>query len=345
MRISRREFLIASAFAGGGMYLSRDWTLPVAASDRVRIGIIANNAGTLATKYSAIPGVQVVAVSEPSKSTSQRWLRSLIGRASSQPTVYDDWRSMLDRTDIDALFLSAPQQDQTEIAIAACGSGKDLLLERPGTSLDQLNSVSKAATTNKRLAAHTYSKQYLGLSSIPSKAAASGVQVARAQHYTAIAYNDSNGFDPAAQRSEFLLNPVEEFDYARGILGVSNPSSVSCVAMREPRTQAITRAALRFEFDKDESKKAIEIDVAGYPVSKEQTHHGSIAFSGTGFGFSVRAVSNPSFTLAAWSNFADCVRSRQANDLLAPLHELGTSLKMLQLAEGPCETGCTLRLN
>lgn len=349
MKISRRDFLITAAFAGGALHLSREWNFPVAASDRVRVGVISGvgNSSELA-RYSAIPGTEVVAVSHPSigatrPRTSLRALAQGFFNFDKQPVVYADWRALIDRPDIDALFLSAAGPAQKEIAIAAFDAGKHVLLEQPGRSVDQLGTISDVAESKHRLAAHSYGAQFIGVSDARSEVVSSvqGLTTARAQHSISVSAGTVNVSDVSAQRREFLLNPVAEFDYARGVLGVAVPSSISCVAMREPNTGAITRAALRFEFGADRESKAIEIDVAGHPGERNP----SIVFAGMGSGFAVQSIDNPIFTLAAWSNFVDCVRSKRAVDLVAPVSELRDSLALLQLADESCASGRTLFLD
>lgn len=359
MRVSRREFLIASAFASGGLYLSRDWSLPVPASDRVRIGVIGDYVrSTGLKKYLAIPGIQLVALSDlsiTSAKPSRISRRGLTGWLTSaeQPVAYADWRRLIDRPDIDALFVSGRGSTQSKISEAAFDTGKDVLLERPGRSVDQLSTISGAAESKHRLAAHSYGAQFVGISDERSGAisAIQGLTTARAQHSLPQAYDEPKSLDPRVQRREFLLNPVEEFDYARAVLGVGSPSSVSCVAMGQPVTRAVTRAAVRFEFDAADGPKAIELDIAGnrgpsellenrgsFPIPNQS----SIVFAGQGASFAVGSINNPNFTLATWSNFISCVRSREPADLVAPLSELRDSLKLLQLAEGPCESGVPL---
>ena len=355
MKMSRREFLIGAAFAGGGLHLNRDWSFRFpAASDRVRVGVIAANIdATDLARYSTVPGLEVVALSDPSsESFSQQRipLRAFAERLTrlNQPALYADWRSLIDRQDIDALFVAPPDATtQSKIAVAALDGGKHVLLERPGRSLDQLTTISNAAKSKRRLAAHSYGAQFIGVSDARSEipSAIQGLTTARAQHRISVASNVS---DPAAQHREFLLNPVAEFDYARGVLGVSVPSSISCVAMRHPPTKAITRAALRVEFGAGDDTKAIEIDIAaGYQgagnyASDAARDYGSIVFAGSGSGFAVQSLSNAFFRHATWSNFVDCVRSQQPAELVAPVSELRDSLALLQLAEQPCTSGRTL---
>lgn len=47
------------------------------------------------------------------------------------PRVDDDWRRMLDATDIDAVVIVTPDHTHEEIAIAAVAAGKSILLQKP----------------------------------------------------------------------------------------------------------------------------------------------------------------------------------------------------------------------
>ena len=50
---------------------------------------------------------------------------------SSRPTLHADWKSLLDRADIDAVCISTPQFAHEEIALAAFAAGKHVYCEKP----------------------------------------------------------------------------------------------------------------------------------------------------------------------------------------------------------------------
>jgi UDP-N-acetylglucosamine 3-dehydrogenase len=88
-----------------------------------------------------------VAVADPIESAA----RAVIGR---RPIGWDaDWRSTLERADVDAVVVAAPSGMHCEIALAAVDAGKHLLVEKPiATSLpDALRMAAAARSAHRKL--------------------------------------------------------------------------------------------------------------------------------------------------------------------------------------------------
>jgi len=137
-RLSRRGFLRRAATASAGMAiplivsgraLGADGKVP--ASERVTLGFIGaggmNNAhlgGILGN-----PRCTVLAVCDVDQSRRMATQQ----RVGSQCAAYNDYRQLLDRKDIDAVFVATPDHWHTLISIDACKAGKDIYCEKPLT--------------------------------------------------------------------------------------------------------------------------------------------------------------------------------------------------------------------
>ncbi len=66
--------------------------------------------------------------------------------------LYTDFRRILDRDDIDAVFVCTPDHWHAPISIAACQAGKDVYCEKPMTlTIPEGRAMVKAARENKRV--------------------------------------------------------------------------------------------------------------------------------------------------------------------------------------------------
>jgi myo-inositol 2-dehydrogenase / D-chiro-inositol 1-dehydrogenase len=134
-RSTRREFLrlasVATAAAAAAPYwtASRQATAAVAKNDRPRIGAIGvGSRGTTITRWAAKFG-DVVAVCDVDLQQAEKTKAALRGKA----VIYQDYRKLLDRKDIDVIINGTPDHWHTAINIAACKSGRDVFAEKPLT--------------------------------------------------------------------------------------------------------------------------------------------------------------------------------------------------------------------
>jgi len=132
---NRREFLGAVATAAGSVAIVPYWTTSMQAKaaeakkDRPRIGAIGvGGRGTHITQWAAQFG-DVVAICDVDLRQAQRAKAALASKA----TVYQDYRRLLERKDIDVVINGTPDHWHTAINIAACKSGRDVYTEKPMT--------------------------------------------------------------------------------------------------------------------------------------------------------------------------------------------------------------------
>jgi predicted dehydrogenase len=100
----------------------------VNASDKVGVGVI--GAGFIADYHiaglKAAGGADLRAIAARSRASADKAvaLHAIAGAT-------DDWRTLLDRRDIDAVVIATPDGTHCEIACAAAASGKAILLQKP----------------------------------------------------------------------------------------------------------------------------------------------------------------------------------------------------------------------
>src|SRR5574340_32949 len=123
----RRRFLKASAGAAAGPFLGR----VAGANARIAVAQI----GLGARGYYELelcrrnPGVEIAAVCD----VYEPLVRHAVGKAGGRVQGYGDFRRVLDRKDIDAVFVSTPDHWHAPISILACQAGKDVYTEKPLT--------------------------------------------------------------------------------------------------------------------------------------------------------------------------------------------------------------------
>jgi len=131
-QLSRRQLLRAAA--GGAMvpYLfttGAAQTVPKSKNDRLGIGTIGMRyQGTVNTDH-ALPYGDVVAICDVDRDVGEKAVEHFGGKA----TLYEDYRRLLERKDVDVVFVGTPDHWHTTMYIDACRAGKDVYAEKPLT--------------------------------------------------------------------------------------------------------------------------------------------------------------------------------------------------------------------
>ena len=158
-RKSRREFLKSSALLASASLLQPHVSAAertVASTmqqptERPRVGCIGvGGMGTgdarAASRYGDI--LAVCDVDRGRAETAQKDNRIGKGKAD----IYDDYRKLLDRKDIDVVTISTPDHWHVRIAIAALKAGKDIYCQKPLTlTIDEGKILSKVLQETKRV--------------------------------------------------------------------------------------------------------------------------------------------------------------------------------------------------
>ncbi len=124
MNDHRRQFLktaVAAAAVSGQRILG--------ANDRVRVaGLGVGGRGQyLLSNANKVGGVEIVGVCdvyEPRRSEARQKLAP-------EAREYGDYRQVLDRSDIDAVFIGSPDHWHVPMAVDAVRAGKDVYVEKP----------------------------------------------------------------------------------------------------------------------------------------------------------------------------------------------------------------------
>lgn len=119
------------------------------ANERVRLGVIGcGGRGRYVARWMREAGAEIAAAADVYLPNAER-LKSECG---GDCAVYQDFRRLLDRTDIDAVLVATPDHWHAGAAVAACAAGKHVYLEKPFTySIREGRAVVEAARRWSRI--------------------------------------------------------------------------------------------------------------------------------------------------------------------------------------------------
>ena len=137
--MGRRRFLQHSAAGLAGMALAPSILSQNAkgANDRIRLGMIGvgNMGSQHVQSFSGIEGATIAAIADvflPRAEKSVKWLQDNGRIASGQKVdVYQDYRKILERDDIDAVVIAVPDHWHALLTIHAAQAGKHIYCQKP----------------------------------------------------------------------------------------------------------------------------------------------------------------------------------------------------------------------
>jgi myo-inositol 2-dehydrogenase / D-chiro-inositol 1-dehydrogenase len=144
MKLNRRYFLTGSGFAAHSAFSQN-------AGDRIPTAMIGTgNRGSYVLKgVIEQPNAKVAALCDLKPA---RLDAAASAAAKDNPSTYSDWRRIIDRKDIGAVFIATPPHLHSEMAVAALQAGKHVYCEKPiGITPDQVREVVKAARSSNRV--------------------------------------------------------------------------------------------------------------------------------------------------------------------------------------------------
>src|SRR5579862_5215880 len=155
---TRRQFLVrtgsAAAASAAGPLLARATsprnTKAHSPNDKLVIGLIGCGGMGAANMRSlmAFPDVSVAAVCDVDSNRMPGDIAEVEKKYGRKPDVYKDYRSVLDRKDIDAIIVGTPDHWHALVLIHACEAGKDAYCEKP-LSHDIVEAVSMAEAVKR----------------------------------------------------------------------------------------------------------------------------------------------------------------------------------------------------
>ena len=141
--LNRREFLGNSArnaaqAAAGVVALSQVSPVQAQSSlqsvDKIRLGFVGlrNQGSALLKSFQQVAGCQITGMCDVDESVRNNAMK-LVEPKGHQPFLCDDFRRILDSSDVDAVVISTPDHHHAWMAAMACDAGKDIYLEVPTT--------------------------------------------------------------------------------------------------------------------------------------------------------------------------------------------------------------------
>jgi len=136
-RSTRRRFLGTSLAGAAGVLAApyfftadaEEGNRPRSKNDRFRIGAVGMRYQGTVIAQKALEYGDVVAICDVDRRIAEKAREDFGGKAD----LYEDYRRMLDRGDIDVVTIGTPDHWHTAIAAAACRAGKDVYCEKPLT--------------------------------------------------------------------------------------------------------------------------------------------------------------------------------------------------------------------
>ena len=143
MNTNRRSFLLGTAAAARVAYGQSGQPVNTAV-----IGV-GNRGSYLLEAVLAQPNAKVVALCD---TKPDRLDKAATAAAKDNPATYPDWRRIIDRKDVAAVYVATPPHLHSEMAIAALQAGKHVYCEKPiGVTAAQVRDLVKVARSTKRV--------------------------------------------------------------------------------------------------------------------------------------------------------------------------------------------------
>ena len=128
---TRRSFLGKSFGAAGLLATLPETARGFAANDTINVGCIGTGGRcqTLMKSLANLPGVRIAAICdiyEPNREGAKKL-------ADKDASAFKNYRELLDRKNLDAVLIGAPDHWHVPMTVDACASGKDVYVEKPLT--------------------------------------------------------------------------------------------------------------------------------------------------------------------------------------------------------------------
>lgn len=129
--LNRREFLASTVAAASTASFAQ-----AAASPNETVGVAVLGCGrgaALARRFSQLPDSQVVAICDVDENRGEALCEQIASISGKRPPLVVDFRTLLDRPDVDALAIATPDHWHAPATILACVANKDVYVEKPAS--------------------------------------------------------------------------------------------------------------------------------------------------------------------------------------------------------------------
>jgi len=151
--VSRRSFLQATAAAVVARPVFGSTARIQGANDRIRVGLIGTGGrgSMLARFFTHHEDCELVAACDVAGSRLDRFFSEWTGPAAA-PERYEDYRKVLDRSDVDAVIVATPDHWHGPMTVDACAAGKDVYVEKPvSNAIEPAQAMVRAAREHDRV--------------------------------------------------------------------------------------------------------------------------------------------------------------------------------------------------
>jgi predicted dehydrogenase len=131
---TRREFVKTAGVAGVSLFAAPTIAKASSRSDEIRMAVCGVNGQgySNANSIMEVDGATVVALCDPDQAILDKRMRDFQEKfPDAKLDGYRDYRSVLDRDDIDAICIATPNHWHCLMAIHACQAGKDVYVQKP----------------------------------------------------------------------------------------------------------------------------------------------------------------------------------------------------------------------
>jgi len=131
---SRRAFLRHATVLSGSAWLLGPWQATIlGANNRVRLGVMGTNGrgASLARSFISLADVEIAAVCDVDQRAAAKGVQAVAAKQARPPTVFQDFRRMIESRDLDAVVIAAPDHWHAPASLLACAAGKHVYVEKP----------------------------------------------------------------------------------------------------------------------------------------------------------------------------------------------------------------------
>jgi len=157
--MNRRKFIRRTALSTAGISMagiipSRAWSEKIAPSDTLNVALIGcrNMGFGILQHHLSNPGVNCVAMCDIDENVLNEKAGEIKKKFNQSPSLYKDFRKMLEQKDIDAVIIGTPDHWHCLMTVYALQAGKDIYVEKPmANSISECNIMVKAAKHYDRI--------------------------------------------------------------------------------------------------------------------------------------------------------------------------------------------------